>query len=187
MKTVLLLGDSIRLSYQPLVAERLAGCARVVGPSDNGRFALYTLMRLGAWLEECGKPDVVHWNNGLWDLGQCDHRYPRQVPLADFIGNLGFILKQLRATGARIVWRTITPVDGARDWRDGWLFDPEDIARYNAAAKASMESEGIACHDLGALVQERMGACLAEDGVHLTPVGQALCADAVAEQLRPSL
>ena len=37
---VMLLGDSIRLSYQPLVAERLAGKAEVVGPQINGQFAL---------------------------------------------------------------------------------------------------------------------------------------------------
>jgi len=60
MKTILLLGDSIRLSYQPLVAAKLDGRAKVVGPSENCRFALYTLMRLDEWLQECGKPDVIH-------------------------------------------------------------------------------------------------------------------------------
>lgn len=181
MKTVLLLGDSIRLSYQPLVAERLAGRARVFGPPDNGRFALYTLMRLGDWLAECGKPDVIHWNNGLWDLGQCPHRYPNQVPLSDFTGNLGVILQRLRATNARIIWRSITPVHPDRGWRDDWLFESRDVARYNEAARSLMEREGVACHDLGAVVQERMAECIGADGVHLSPTGQAVCADAVAQ------
>ncbi len=43
---VLLLGDSIRMSYQPLVAEILTGRAEVVGPADNCQFALYTLSSL---------------------------------------------------------------------------------------------------------------------------------------------
>ena len=31
----LLLGDSIRMSYQPIVAKKLAPVAEVVGPQDN--------------------------------------------------------------------------------------------------------------------------------------------------------
>jgi len=184
MKTLLLLGDSIRLSYQPLVAAKLAGRARVVGPADNGRFALYTLVRLDAWLEECGSPDVIHWNNGLWDLGQCRERCPAQVPLDDYLGNLTFILRRLRATGARMIWRTTTPVRADRGWRDGWLFLPADVARYNAAAVHLMQGEGIACHDLGSLVGANQAAFLGEDGVHLSPAGQEACAGSVAEVVR---
>ena len=36
---VLLLGDSIRMSYQPHVAELLAGRAVVVGPADNCQYS----------------------------------------------------------------------------------------------------------------------------------------------------
>jgi lysophospholipase L1-like esterase len=183
VKTVLLLGDSIRLSYQPLVAERLEGRARVFGPSDNGRFALYTLMRLGDWLAECGKPDVIYWNNGLWDLGQCPHRFPNQIPISDYAGNLGVLLQRLRETNARIIWRTITPVSAARGWRDNWLFEPKDVDRYNEAAQSLMEKEGIPCHDLGSVIRERMDDCLDVDGVHLSSIGRTACADAVSRTI----
>ncbi len=181
MKTVLLLGDSIRLSYQSLVTERLEGRARVFGPSDNGRFALYTLMRLGDWLSECGTPDVIYWNNGLWDLGQCPHRYPNQIPISDYVGNLRILIQRLRETNARIIWRTITPVSTARGWRDNWFFDPKDVTRYNAAARSLMEEEGITCHDLGKIVQERMDECIDVDGVHLSLIGRTVCADAATQ------
>ena len=46
MQRVLLLGDSIRMSYQPLVSELLAGRAEVVGPADNCQYSLYTLSSL---------------------------------------------------------------------------------------------------------------------------------------------
>ena len=46
LPTVLLLGDSIRLSYQPRAGQLLAGRTEVVGPADNCRFALYSLMRV---------------------------------------------------------------------------------------------------------------------------------------------
>ena len=73
---VLLLGDSNGLSYQSHVAAMLSGRATVVGPADNARFALCTLCRLDDWFAECGHPNLVHWNNGLWDLGRHVHRAP---------------------------------------------------------------------------------------------------------------
>ena len=66
---VMLLGDSIRMSYQPLVAELLAGRAEVFGPRVNGRFALFTLTSIPDWIAEFGRPDLVHWNNGIHDAG----------------------------------------------------------------------------------------------------------------------
>ena len=54
MKKVMLLGDSIRLSYQPAVQQKLAGAAEVWGPADNCRFAKYTLWETAAWLGQCG-------------------------------------------------------------------------------------------------------------------------------------
>jgi lysophospholipase L1-like esterase len=187
MKTVLLLGDSIRLSFQPLVRDMLAGRAKVVGPSDNCRFALYMLMRLDHWLQECGAPDVIHWNVGFWDLGQCRHRRPVQTALEDYVGNLGFVLGQLRKTGAAIVWAATTPVRGDRGWRDDWLFLPEDVDRYNRAARDLMWSEGVPCHELGAVVLENQPAFLGEDGVHLNADGQQACARAVVRTLEPYL
>ena len=169
------------------MAERLAGPADVVGPADNCRFALYTLMRLDVWLAECGAPAVVHWNNGLWDLGRCPSRRPEQVPLADYLGNLGFILARLQQTGARVLWRNTTPVSPTRGWRDGWLFTPEDVRRYNAEAAALMQRAGVPVHDLHAVVAGEAERCLAADGVHLSPYGQERCAASVADTVRAQL
>jgi hypothetical protein len=69
MKNVLLLGDSIRLLYQPLVQEKLNGRANVYGSSENGRWSGYTLNSLRFWLpfdspwaqeEPLPLPDIVH-------------------------------------------------------------------------------------------------------------------------------
>ena len=65
---VLLLGDSIRMNYQEQVSVQLGDDFYVWGSPDNGRFAKYTLCELKRILEGFGeKPDVIHWNNGLWD------------------------------------------------------------------------------------------------------------------------
>ena len=37
MKSVILIGDSIRLGYQGVVRQELAGTAQVWGPAENGR------------------------------------------------------------------------------------------------------------------------------------------------------
>ena len=39
MKQILLLGDSLRMGYQPFVAKKLEGKAQVSGPEENGRWA----------------------------------------------------------------------------------------------------------------------------------------------------
>jgi hypothetical protein len=48
-KRVLLLGDLIRLSYQPIVSEFLKDEAEVVGPSSNCRFSLYRRKKEDLW------------------------------------------------------------------------------------------------------------------------------------------
>lgn len=93
---LLLLGDSIRLSYQPLVADLLAGKAEVVGPRVNGRFALFTLTSLPDWIAELGRPDVIHWNNGIHDAGHHPKRRPVQIPLEDYAGNLRLTIEHIR-------------------------------------------------------------------------------------------
>ncbi|MGM0879614.1 MAG: hypothetical protein ACQEXQ_01060 [Bacillota bacterium] len=60
MKKVLLMGDSIRMGYEPLVREALRGKAEVVAPEENGRFAKHTLWGVNLWIRDLGMPDLVH-------------------------------------------------------------------------------------------------------------------------------
>ena len=46
---VVLLGDSIRMGYAPLVEKRLAGMAIIVSPKANGGDSANTLKNLTAW------------------------------------------------------------------------------------------------------------------------------------------
>ena len=67
MKQVLLLGDSIRMFYQERVRQLLGEDYQLSAPEENCRFAAYTLNSLRMWLPKVPKPDIIHWNNGLWD------------------------------------------------------------------------------------------------------------------------
>lgn len=70
MKKVVLLGDSIRLiGYGTKVPEMLGPEYTVWQPSDNGRYAQYTLHGvLEDWVDGIAGADIIHWNNGLWDM-----------------------------------------------------------------------------------------------------------------------
>ncbi len=179
---VLLLGDSIRMTYQPLVAEALAGRAEVVGPEENGEHAQLTRANLDRWLEELGRPDVVHWNNGIHDIGHKDGREPKQFSLAEYLDNLKAILARLRETSAKIIWATTTPVNSEGPLQaKPWTWWNDQIDRYNAAALELMEGQGLPITDLHAVVWADRDRYMSEDKLHLSPDGEARCAEEVVK------
>ncbi|MCC6578800.1 MAG: hypothetical protein IT440_00025 [Phycisphaeraceae bacterium] len=185
---ILLLGDSIRISYQARVAEMMGAAAEVVGPLENSQFSLYTLSALPRWLESLGRPDVVHWNNGLHDTGFNPRRFPPQIPLDMYIANLDFARQLLSASGARIIWAATTPVHLRRPFTaEEWSWRNEDIDRYNLAARELMQRHCIPICDLHAVVRADMDNHLVEDGVHLTDAGIEACATAVAGAIESAL
>ena len=185
---VLLLGDSIRMSYQPLVAEALAGRADVVGPEENCQFSLHTLGHLAGRLRELGTPDIVHWNNGIHDCGYNPARTPLQIPLDVYAMTLGYILAQLRDTGATVIWATTTPVHPDRLFVDDtWSWHCEDVDTYNAAALEVMQAADVPVNDLHAVIAADIDRLLSEDMLHLSDAGRHACADAVVEAVRECL
>jgi len=181
-KKLLLLGDSIRMSYQPVVAEMMKDVADVVGPAENCQFSAYTLASFDRWVEELGKPNIVHWNNGIHDVGHNPDRKPLQYPLDEYISNLRGIIGKLRKIGAEIIFATSTPVHPDRPFKNTeWAWRNEEIDRYNEASLELMKSEGILINDLHALVAEDADKYLSEDMLHLSQEGIKKCAEAVVE------
>ena len=179
---VLLLGDSIRMSYQPHVARLLEGKANVVGPTDNGQYSLYTLSSLDRWLEELGQPDIVHWNNGIHDVAHIQTRCPVQMPIDMYRANLGFILDRLLALTDKVIWAAITPVHPAGTFNEtDFPFRNEEIDQYNAVAAELMQAKNVPINDLHALVWARADEFMGEDQLHLSEAGEIACARAVAD------
>jgi len=185
---VLLLGDSIRMSYQPVVAEMMKDIADVVGPEENCQFSAYTLDSIDRWLEQFGKPDVVHWNNGIHDVGHNPDREPIQYPLDEYIFNLKGIIEKLRKTGAKIIFATSTPVHPNRPFKNTeWAWQNDEIDGYNEGALELMKSKKIPVNDLHAVVAENYDAYLSEDMLHLSQEGVKKCAEAVVNVIKPYL
>ncbi|MBL1213149.1 MAG: SGNH/GDSL hydrolase family protein [Ignavibacteriae bacterium] len=182
MKNIWLLGDSIRLSYQPLVKANLKNKANIKGPSDNCRYSLYTLSSFESWLEELGTPDIIHWNNGLWDVGHDSLRAPEQFSITDYVKNLEFLIQKFKALDSKIIWASTTPVKTYKPAdKEQWKWYNSEIAAYNNAAKTLMNNYSIPINDLHTLVNSDVNKYICEDRLHLSKAGIRLCADAVTK------
>ena len=189
MARIMLIGDSIRMSYEPLVDATLSTEGHeVFGAPGNSQFTLYTLASLGPWLAEFPDPEVVHWNNGLHDIGHNPNRAPVQMPLDVYSGNLRFIARHLLTTGARICFASSTPVHPERPFRDDqWSWRNDEIDAYNDAARLVMSELGIPVNELHKVVGDDVGRYLSDDQLHLSDEGKQTCADAVCAAIREQL
>ena len=183
MKQVLLLGDSIRMAYQEAAAQRLRDRCEVVWPKENCRFAAFTHNSLRFWLREWPHPDLIHWNNGLWDLCILYQEDGCFTPLEEYLRSLSVILRELRATGAQVVFATSTPAHPKKEVLPG-PFPPcihrSDVIRYNAAACRLMRREGVPVNDLFAVMDGREEELVSDDLIHPTEQAVQLLADRVA-------
>ncbi len=178
---ILLLGDSIRASYEPHVAKLLDGKAVVTGPSDNCQYSSFTLESIDKWINELGKPDIVHWNNGLHDCGHNPDRNPIQIPIEEYKANLEAILVLLRKLTPTVIWATTTPTHPSRKFLETeWSWRNEEITNYNQVARDLMQKHNVPINDLHDLISADPDNYLCEDLLHLSPAGQKVCAQEVA-------
>jgi lysophospholipase L1-like esterase len=190
MKQVALVGDSIRMGYEPRVRERLSGVAEVWGPEQNGGNSVNLLGLLHLWTEH-RRPDVIHFNCGLHDLRTIfQGSQETVVPLDHYRRNLHTMIRIMRErTPAMLVWASTTPVidEDARREHAKWLdFDRgnDEVLRYNEVAREVMEIEKVPVNDLYAVVSAHGPARLQNgDGVHYSAAGYRILGDAVADYL----
>ena len=79
-------------------------------------------------MKELGTPDIVHWNNGLWDVHREAPRGELLTPIIDYVTNLKRIAHEPQRTDAHIVFATTTPVHPESEGRSN-----EEIDAYNQA------------------------------------------------------
>ena len=179
---VLLIGDSISMGYTLPVRKLLEGKANVHRIPQNGGPSKNGIANIDKWLGS-GKWDVIHFNWGIHDLkfmpdGQ------RQVEPADFEKNLRALVAKMKATGAKLIWATITPIpDG--ELQPGRRFGDE--AEYNAIARKIMEANGVRINDLNTCITPQLGRLQKPKDVHYTDEGSALLAKQVAAEIEAVL
>lgn len=199
---VLLMGDSIRLGYAPLVVKKLDGVAEVFGFPENGGDTNSTLKQLEGWVKD-GKPPfnatptsgergplIVHFNCGLHDLKFSKKGKAHQVPIDDYEKNLRAIVAKLRERTPHVYFATTTPIIDDRHAQRKADFDrfDKDVRLYNERAVKVMRELGVPGDDLYRVVQDGGPATmLGKDGTHYTPVGYDRLANAVTDCVRRKL
>jgi acyl-CoA thioesterase-1 len=179
---VLLIGDSVSIGYTVAVQKVLRGKANVHRIPDNGGATTYGLAHLSDWLGT-GKWDVIHFNWGLHDLVMNQYGV-EQVPLKQYANDLRVLVRRLKATGAKLVWGTTTPVP---DYPVRPLRTNADVLAYNAAAYNVMAENGVAIDDLYNAVLPGLPQVQQQGNVHFTPAGYQELANSVAASIRAAL
>ena len=177
---MLLLGDSRRMGYEPFVRTMLEGKAEVYGPQENGRWAGYTLNSLRFWLNDFPVPDVVHWNCGLWDLGD-DYGLGRPFSLPEeyesAVERTVLVLRKL-FPNAKIIFATTMPTTNP---------DTAGIRAYNDIIRKVAEKENIPVDDLFATMHNKMITYDRGDHLHLNEEGNTMVAAQVTAAIEAVL
>ncbi|NBR06484.1 MAG: SGNH/GDSL hydrolase family protein [Planctomycetes bacterium] len=171
---VLLIGDSVSRGYTlpaRVALERKANLHRApenCGPAANG------IKKMDVWLGE-GKWDVIHFNFGIHD---------RKTSPKDYEGRLELIVKQLKATGAKLIWASTTPIPP--DTKDG----PEAttaIIEKNRIAAEIMKKNMIHVNDLFTFITPQLSKVQNPMDVHFKGEGYDMLGRQVALEIEKVL
>lgn len=180
MKKITLLGDSIRqIGYGTKVPELLGDEYEVFQPNDNCRFSFYTLRNIRTWEDGISGSDIIHWNNGLWDVSD---RYGdgNLVSAEIYVETMLRIARILKKMAKTVIFATTTPVRAVPEATE----DNGDIDRYNALLVPELLKLGVRINDLHSVVMPNIDTYICDDNVHLSPVGIDACAAAVVKAIK---
>ena len=195
MKHIYLLGDSIRMGYGEPVRELLAGFAGVHFPEENCRFSLNTLCFLHTWAEQMidARPeeiDLVHWNNGLWDVCHFEGDPLPLVPPDVYEAALRRIIQRIRTVfpNAKILFALTTGINASmtKFQRGVPMRTQAEIDEYNRIACRVMADEGVGLDRLDE-ASRLIPSSDRADWVHFQPAGYAVLARRAAQAIRSAL
>jgi acyl-CoA thioesterase-1 len=180
---VLIIGDSISMGYTLPVRELLAGKANVHRPPTNCSSTGNGLSHLRSWLGD-QKWDVIHFNFGLHDA-KLPPEGIRHSPPDAYEKNLRELVRQMQATGARLIFATTTPVPNNGVISPSRRFG--SIDQYNTTALKVMKETGVAVNDLNRFITPQTARLQKPNDVHFTAEGSFLLAGQVADAVGKNL
>jgi arylsulfatase A-like enzyme/lysophospholipase L1-like esterase len=180
---VLLIGDSISIGYTLPTRELLKGKANVHRPPTNCSSTGHGLSHLKSWLGD-KKWDVIHFNFGLHDA-KLPPEGVRHAPPDVYEKNLRELVTQLKATGAKLIFATTTPVPNGGQLSRIRRFG--SVEQYNTVAIKVMTENGVAINDLNAAIAPQVATMQRPNDVHFTEEGSALLAKQVAKAIEAEL
>lgn len=200
LPNVLILGDSISIGYTLQVKALLKGKANVFRPNrrsqpENCQGTTNSLVNIDRWLSG-QKWDVIHFNWGLHDLkrvkilengkmvNSTESSDPYQATVEQYRENLAQLVAKLKATNAKLIFATTTPVvaDSA-----GPLREVDGPIRYNTVALEVMKANGIQVNDLYTFCLPKLDQWQLPKNVHFNRQGSAALAKEVAAEIESEL
>ena len=200
LPNVLILGDSISIGYTLQVRALLKGKANVFrAMTPDGRRQMNCsgtttgVQKIDTWLDG-HKWAVIHFNWGLHDLKHVkvagtaqnsnNPNDPLQATVEQYTKNMDMIVGKLKATGARLIFATTTPVAPGTI---NPLRETDAPQRYNAAALKIIKANGIRVNDLFAFCDPHLAEWQLPHNVHFKPEGSAALAKKVAAVIAEEL
>lgn len=172
---------------QESVKKALGEKYSVYAPDENCKFSAYVLNSLRFWLANFPNPDIIHWNAGLWDTAILYKEDGCFTDVGQYIENMKKILRELKKTGAKIIFATTTPVSDKKCCLDGPAppaHKNEDIKKYNKAILEAFADEDIQINDLFTLLYDDRERYLCEDMIHPNDEGKTFIGEAIANAIK---
>lgn len=185
-KNMLVIGDSISLGYLASLANKIKQEYTVSHPEENCRNTWYTLQNIDKWLGAGDKPDVIIWNNGIWNVvreelsnqpGQTKEQYG--TTLEQYESDIRQIAYKMQKTGARVIFLTTTALDSAKTEN---YFDTQKINQLNQVAFKVMQELNIDIYDLNAVSLTIQNELV--DGIHYTQAGSGVLANFITLSIK---
>lgn len=190
---VLLVGDSISIGYTDPVRQRLRSKANVHRVRANCHATGRGIVSLREWL------GTQHWDLIVFNFGLHDVSLVKGEPrtrLGLYRNRLRTLIEMMRPSTRKIMWVNTTPVtpECEKRMRRRVVDEPHlfvrrdrDVFRYNEAARAIMDEQGIPIVDLYALALPKLYEIQIPRNVHFTDDGYDLLGQAVAEAIAQEL
>jgi hypothetical protein len=124
--------------------------------------------------------DIIHWNNGLWDVTDI---FPDEhfTTIDQYVATMLRIAKLLKAKAKTVIFATTTPVHPTYPHNSNAV-----IEEYNAAIVPLLRDMGIIINDLHAVIASDIEGNLCEDKIHLSEKGIHLAASQIAKVILQS-
>ena len=190
-KKILLLGESIMYGvgqlrgYGYFLQQKLLNKAEVYLPTDNCQDIRYLYKFANELIPKVeGGFDIIHWNNGLWDVlhfvGNPDPHTPIEIykqKILDFYEKLNRLFPR-----ADIFWATTTSIPEHMQKTSCYRRNSE-IIKYNDVARKALEGKVKAIDDLYIAAQKMDDSYRHTDGLHYSEKGASFLAEVVYDFL----
>ncbi len=176
---VTLLGDSIRLNgYGTVVPQMLGEEFTVYQPTENCRYVKRTIRGLLDWASGIADSDIIHWNNGCWDISDYFGDGPF-TPIEDYERDVLRLAALLQQRARMVIFATTTP----QKLPDDHPYN-QAVRAYNAAVVPKLQARGVLINDLYTTVAAHRDIYLREDLLHLSEEGIHACGEQVCDCIR---